>query len=73
MVNKPRAFSTHLRASIKYRPHHDLARNAFSKGHPGMAPIFADDLERWGAAGAETIAAVIVEPVPGSNRVLGRS
>ena len=50
---------------------HDLSRNAFSKGLPEHGADLADDLERLvGLHGAETIAAVIVEPVAGSTGVL---
>lgn len=50
---------------------HDPARNAFSKGLPEHGAELADDLERLVALhGAETIAAVIVEPVAGSTGVL---
>ncbi|TCU14219.1 aminotransferase class III [Rhizobium laguerreae] len=50
---------------------HDLDRNAFSKGQPEHGVELADDLERLVALhGAETIAAVIVEPVAGSTGVL---
>ena len=50
---------------------HDLARNAFSTGLPEHGVELADDLERLVALhGAETIAAVIVEPVAGSTGVL---
>ena len=50
---------------------HDLARNAFTKGQPEHGAELADDLERLVALhGAETIAAVIVEPVAGSTGVL---
>ncbi|ACA18241.1 aminotransferase class-III [Methylobacterium sp. 4-46] len=50
---------------------HDLARNAFVKGQPEHGAELADDLERMVALhGAETIAAVIVEPVAGSTGVL---
>lgn len=50
---------------------HDLARNAWSKGFPAHGAELADDLERLVALhGAETIAAVIVEPVAGSTGVL---
>ncbi len=50
---------------------HDLARNAFSRGFPAHGAELADDLERLVALhGAETIAAVIVEPVAGSTGVL---
>jgi beta-alanine--pyruvate transaminase len=50
---------------------HDLTRNAFAKDQPEHGAELADDLERLVALhGAETIAAVIVEPVPGSTAVL---
>ncbi|MBY0509752.1 MAG: aspartate aminotransferase family protein [Rhodospirillaceae bacterium] len=53
------------------RDTHDLARNAFSEGLPKHGVEFADDLERIVQQhGAETIAAVIVEPVAGSAGVL---
>ena len=50
---------------------HDLARNAFSRGLPAHGAERAEDLEQLIALhGAETIAAVIVEPVAGSAGVL---
>lgn len=50
---------------------HDLGRNAFSKGFPEHGAELADDLERLVTLhGAETIAAVIVEPMAGSTGVL---
>jgi beta-alanine--pyruvate transaminase len=50
---------------------HDPARNSFSRGLPEHGAELADDLERLVALhGAETIAAVIVEPVAGSTGVL---
>jgi len=50
---------------------HDPARNAFSPGLPEHGAELADDLERLVALhGAETIAAVIVEPMAGSTGVL---
>ncbi|MEI7572338.1 MAG: aspartate aminotransferase family protein [Phenylobacterium sp.] len=49
----------------------DLARNAFSRGLPEHGAEKADEVERLVALhGAETIAAVIVEPVAGSAGVL---
>ena len=53
-------------------PHtHDMARNAFSRGQPIHGAELADHLERIVALqGAETLAAVIVEPVAGSAGVL---
>jgi beta-alanine--pyruvate transaminase len=71
MVNNRRAFATHLPGVDHISHTHDLARNAFSKDLPAHGAEFADDLERLVALhGAETIAAVIVEPVPGSTGVL---
>ncbi len=57
---------------VDHLPHtHDLARNAFSKGFPAHGAELADDLERLVTLhGAETIAAVIVEPMAGSTGVL---
>ncbi|HEX5379961.1 MAG TPA: aspartate aminotransferase family protein [Phenylobacterium sp.] len=50
---------------------HDLEKNAYSKGLPEHGAERADELERLVALhGAETIAAVIVEPVAGSAGVL---
>jgi beta-alanine--pyruvate transaminase len=50
---------------------HDIGCNAFSRGLPAHGAELADDLERLVALhGAETIAAVIVEPVAGSTGVL---
>ena len=71
MVNNRRAFATHLPGVDHIGHTHDLARNAFSKDLPEHGAELADDLERLVALhGAETIAAVIVEPVPGSTGVL---
>lgn len=50
---------------------HDIARNAWSNGFPEHGTELADDLDRLVTLhGAETIAAVIVEPVAGSTGVL---
>src|SRR3954462_13517164 len=71
MVNNRRAFATHLPGVDHIAHTHDLARNAFAKGQPEHGAELADDIERLVALhGAETIAAVIVEPVPGSTAVL---
>jgi beta-alanine--pyruvate transaminase len=71
MVANRRAFATHLPGVDHIRHTHDLARNAFSKGQPEHGAELADDIERLVALhGAETIAAVIIEPVPGSTAVL---
>jgi beta-alanine--pyruvate transaminase len=66
------AFSSQLLPSVDHIPHtHDLAKNAFSKGMPAHGASLADALEAMVAKhGAETIAAVIVEPVAGSTGVL---
>ena len=50
---------------------HDVARNGFSRGMPTHGAELAEDLERLCALhDPSTIAAVIVEPVPGSAGVL---
>jgi beta-alanine--pyruvate transaminase len=70
LVNNRRAFLT-LPGADHIAHTHDLARNAFSRGQPAHGAERADDLERLIALhGAETIAAVIVEPVAGSAGVL---
>ena len=53
-------------------PHtHDIAEQAFSRGQPAWGAHLADELEQLVQLhGAETIAAVIVEPVAGSTGVL---
>ncbi|MCM5569884.1 aspartate aminotransferase family protein [Burkholderiaceae bacterium FT117] len=72
MVNNRKAFSGALLPSVDHLPHtHNLEHNAFSRGQPAWGAHLADDLERLVALhGAETIAAVIVEPVAGSTGVL---
>ena len=57
---------------VDHLPHtHDLARNAFTKGMPEHGAELANKLEDLVALhGAETIAAVMVEPVAGSTGVL---
>jgi beta-alanine--pyruvate transaminase len=70
LVNNRRAFPT-LNGADHLRHTHDLERNAFSSDLPEHGADLADDLERLvGLHGAETIAAVIVEPVAGSAGVL---
>jgi beta-alanine--pyruvate transaminase len=70
IVNNRRVF-TLLPGSDHLRHTHDLARNAFSPELPEHGAELAEDLERLVALhGAETIAAVIVEPVAGSTGVL---
>ena len=67
-----RAYAAQLLPLVDHLPHtHDLARNAFSRGEPEHGIELADDLERIvRERGAETIAAVIVEPMAGSTGVL---
>ncbi len=57
---------------VDHLPHtHNLEKNAFSRGQPAWGAHLADELERLVALhDASTIAAVIVEPVAGSNGVL---
>ena len=71
LVNNRRAFGT-LLAGVDHLPHtHSLADAAFSRGQPQWGAHLADELERLVALhGAETIAAVIIEPVAGSTGVL---
>jgi beta-alanine--pyruvate transaminase len=71
IVNNRKFFGT-LLAGVDHLPHTHLpAQNAFSRGQPEHGATLADDLERIVALhGAETIAAVIVEPMAGSTGVL---
>ena len=71
LVNNRRHFGT-LLTGVDHLPHtHAPEHNAFSRGEPEWGAHLADDLERLvGLHGAETIAAVIVEPVAGSTGVL---
>jgi beta-alanine--pyruvate transaminase len=57
---------------VDHLPHtHDIARNAFTRGQPDHGANLADALENLVALhGAETIAAVMVEPLAGSTGVL---
>jgi beta-alanine--pyruvate transaminase len=61
-----------LLTGVDHLPHtHAPDHNAFSRGQPAWGGHLADDLERIVALhGAETIAAVIVEPMAGSTGVL---
>jgi beta-alanine--pyruvate transaminase len=70
--NNRRAFAGQLLPHVDHLPHtHDLAHNAFSRGQPAWGAHLADALEEIVARhGAETIAAVIVEPMAGSTGVL---
>ena len=70
LVNNRRAFAT-LHGVDHLRHTHDPSRNLLCKGPPEHGAELADDLERLVQLhGAETIAAVIVEPVAGSTGVL---
>ncbi|MGI9461428.1 MAG: aspartate aminotransferase family protein [Alphaproteobacteria bacterium] len=71
MVNNRKFFGA-LLTGVDHLPHtHNLAKNSFSKGMPEHGAELADDLERLVALhGADTIAAVIVEPMAGSTGVL---
>jgi beta-alanine--pyruvate transaminase len=70
ILNNRRVFPQ-LPGADHLRHTHDPARNAFVKGQPEHGSELADDLERLVALhGAETIAAVIVEPVAGSTGAL---
>lgn len=69
LVNNRRVFpqipADHMRHTL------DIERNAFSKGLPAHGIELAEDLERLVQLhGAETIAAVIVEPMSGSAGVI---
>ncbi|MFZ5718635.1 MAG: aspartate aminotransferase family protein [Pseudomonadota bacterium] len=69
LVNNRRIYpllpSDHIRHTL------DPARNAFARGQPAHGAERADDLEQLVALhGADTIAAVIVEPVAGSAGVI---
>jgi beta-alanine--pyruvate transaminase len=71
IVGNRRQFGTLLTGVDHMRHTHDIARNAWSRGQPLHGAELADDLERLVTLhGAETIAAVIVEPVAGSTGVL---
>ncbi len=71
IVNNRRQFGT-LLTGVDHLPHtHNLEQNAFTKGRPQWGAHLADNLEAIVALhGAETIAAVVVEPMAGSTGVL---
>jgi beta-alanine--pyruvate transaminase len=70
IVNNRRMYGT-LLTGVDHLPHTHLPQNAFSRGQPEHGANLADELERLVALhGAETIAAVIVEPVAGSTGVI---
>ncbi|MBB5706823.1 aspartate aminotransferase family protein [Sphingopyxis panaciterrulae] len=71
IVGNRRTFGIGLPGTDHLRHTHDLTRNAFSRGFPQHGAELADDLQRLvDLHGAETIAAVIVEPMAGSTGVL---
>ncbi|MDZ3831298.1 MAG: aspartate aminotransferase family protein [Sphingopyxis sp.] len=71
IVTNRRTFGGGLPGADHLRHTHDLARNAFSRGLPAHGAELADDLQRLvDLHGADTIAAVIVEPLAGSTGVL---
>lgn len=66
------AFEAQLLPHVDHLPHtHGINENFHTRGQPAHGAHLADELEAIVAArGAETIAAVIVEPVAGSTGVL---
>ena len=71
IVNNRRHFGALLSGVDHLQHTHAPERNRFTRGQPTWGAHLADDLERLVALhGAETIAAVIVEPVAGSTGVL---
>jgi beta-alanine--pyruvate transaminase len=71
IVNNRKFFGS-LLTGVDHLPHTHLPdSNAFTRGQPEHGAYLADDLEHIvGLHGAETIAAVIVEPMAGSTGVL---
>ncbi|MFC0340675.1 aspartate aminotransferase family protein [Paracoccus niistensis] len=70
IVNNRRVFGTML-AGVDHLPHTHLPENRMTRGQPEHGAQLADELERIVALhGADTIAAVIVEPMAGSTGVL---
>ncbi|WP_020410882.1 aspartate aminotransferase family protein [Hahella ganghwensis] len=70
LVNNRRVFGTLLNG-VDHMRHTLLPENAFSRGIPKQGAELVSDLERMIALhGADTIAAVIVEPVAGSAGVI---
>jgi beta-alanine--pyruvate transaminase len=67
-----RKFFGNLLGGVDHLPHtHQPALNAYAKGMPEHGANLADELERIITLhGADTVAAVIVEPVAGSTGVL---
>ncbi|PQO22473.1 aspartate aminotransferase family protein [Rhodobacteraceae bacterium WD3A24] len=70
IVNNRRMFGS-LLTGVDHLPHTHLPENRWSKDQPEHGAHLADELERIVALhGAETVAAVIVEPMAGSTGVL---
>ena len=70
IVNNRRFFGTAL-GGVDHLPHTHLPENRMTRGQPEHGAHLADELERIVALhGADTIAAVIVEPMAGSTGVL---
>lgn len=67
-----KAFAGALMPNVDHMPHtHNLKEQAFSKGQPNWGAHLADTLESLVTLhDAENVAAVIIEPVPGSTGVL---
>lgn len=71
MVNNRRVFGTLMTGVDHMRDTHQLDKNAFTRGQPEHGAERSDDLQRLiNLHGADTIAAVIIEPVAGSTGVL---
>jgi len=72
MFANRKAFGPCLLPSVDHLRHtHDLEHNAFTRGQPQWGAHLAEDLERLAALhDGSNIAAVIVEPVPGSSGIL---
>ncbi|APZ97346.1 aspartate aminotransferase family protein [Sphingopyxis sp. QXT-31] len=69
--NNRRAFGPGIAGTDHIRHTHGVAGNEFARGFPPHGAELADDLQRLvDLHGAETIAAVIVEPMAGSTGVL---
>jgi beta-alanine--pyruvate transaminase len=72
MFPNRKAFGASLLPAVDHLRHtHDLEHNRFTRGQPEWGGHLAEDLERLAALhDASNIAAVIVEPVPGSSGIL---
>ncbi len=72
MFANRKAFGASLLPAVDHLRHtHDLEHNRFTRGQPEWGMHLAEDLERLAALhDASNIAAVIVEPVPGSSGIL---